>query len=273
MEYSIFIDESGEREYGDKTSAYFVYNGIVIKKKDIAAIEEDVRKIKRAFFDDENVEFKSNWFRIPRERRKRYLEPYELTETELRIITKEIYRVILEAPITIIASVIDKKLMIAKYKERAFNPSSFAYELLMERFQFYLKSVDGYGKVVMDDISGKTPKGHHYKQLINKLHSQIYSFGTTIQKLKIDRVPKPPSFWPSTKSNLLQLTDFCAYNVFRQFRNYGKEWNDPRTKVLPLYAHLKLIIDKYHQGPGSQLRGYGIVRFPEEKGINWQIKK
>lgn len=30
MEYSIFIDESGEREYGDKTSAYFVYNGIVI---------------------------------------------------------------------------------------------------------------------------------------------------------------------------------------------------------------------------------------------------
>ncbi len=29
--YTIFIDESGEREYGDKTSAYFVYNGIVIK--------------------------------------------------------------------------------------------------------------------------------------------------------------------------------------------------------------------------------------------------
>ncbi len=189
-----------------------------------------MRKIKRAFFDDENVEFKSNWFRIPKERRKRYLEHYGLTETELRIITKEIYRVILEAPITIIASVIDKKLMIAKYKERAFNPSSFAYELLMERFQFYLKSVDGYGKVIMDDISGKTPKGHHYKQLINKLHSQIYSFGTTIQKLKIDRVPKPPSFGRLLKATYCNSLTFALIMFFANFVIMEKNGMIPERK-------------------------------------------
>ena len=221
-EYSIFVDESGEREYGDRTSAYFVYNGNILKNKNIRVVEEEIKKIKLAFFDDESVEFKSNWFRIPKERKKRYLEPHDLTETEFKIVTKEIYRVLKESPITIIASVIDKKLMIKKYRERAYNPSSFAYEILMERYQFYLSSVDGYGKVIMDDISGKTPTGSQYKKLIKSLHPKIYSYGTTIQKVKIDRVPNPPSFWPSTKSNILQLSDICAYNVFRQFREYGK---------------------------------------------------
>lgn len=73
LEYSIFIDESGEREYGDRTSAYFVYNGIILKNKNIRVVEEEIKKIKLAFFDDESVEFKSNWFRIPKERKKRYL--------------------------------------------------------------------------------------------------------------------------------------------------------------------------------------------------------
>lgn len=273
MEYTIFVDESGEREYGEKTSAYFVYNGIIVQDKEIDVVEEEIRKIKLAFFDDENVEFKSNWFRIPKERHKRYLKPYGLTETEFRIATKEIYRVIVGAPITIVASVIDKKLMIQKYRKAAFNPSSFAYELLMERFQFYLQSVDGGGRVIMDDISGKTPKGSHYKHLIKNLHPKLYSYGTTIQKIKIDRVPRAPSFWPSTKSSLLQLTDICAYNVLRQFRDYGDEWDDPKTKRLPLYGPLRLIIKKYHQGPRSQLRGYGIVKFPQKRGAKWSIKK
>jgi hypothetical protein len=273
IEYRIFIDESGEREYGEATSAYFVYLGCIIKFENIKDIEESISRIKCAYFKTDDAEFKSNWFRIPKERKKRYLLPFNLTETAFREMTGEIYRTIQDSPTTLIASVIDKKMMFEKYREKAFSPSGFAYELLMERYQYFLQEVQSIGDVVIDDISGKNPKGHPYKELIKSLHARLQRYGSTGQKVKIDRITGSPKFWPSEKSNIIQIADFCAYNTMRQFRDYGEEWKNSANQTFKAYGPFTEIISNFRSDKKGKIQGFGIVKFPEKNKSGWNIKK
>lgn len=57
--YRIYIDESGEREYGEATSAYFVYAGCISKSEDIKEVEESISRIKRGYFKADKAKFKS----------------------------------------------------------------------------------------------------------------------------------------------------------------------------------------------------------------------
>jgi len=106
--------------------------------------------------------------------------------------TREIYRIVLESPLTFVASVIDEKLMQDKYSQQAYSPSGFAYELIMERYQFSLQELKARGDVVIDEISGKSPRGHPYRLLLQNLHRRLQRYGSTGQKVCIDRVVGSP---------------------------------------------------------------------------------
>jgi len=269
----MFVDESGEREYAPRTSLYFVYLGCVVEKKNVSSIEQEFKRIKRAYLGTEQVEFKSNWFRIPKERKKHYLIPFNITNTILREMTGEIYRVIKSSPITLLASVIDKREMREKYGEKAYSPSSWGYELLIERYQYFLQRVGGEGDVIVDKISGKKPWGRYpYMKLIKRVHVKMQKDGSTLQKVIVDRVKGMPSFKSSDTSNLLQVADFCAYNVMRQFRDYGGEWEEPTERYLRMYPFFREIVGKLHKGPGGQIQGFGIKKFPEKRKVGWRIK-
>lgn len=258
--YRIHIDESGEREYGDATSAYFVYCGVVVLLSDLATANAEVARHKKAYFGTEEVEYKSNWFRIPKERRLHYLNPFGLTDTVFSEMTRELYRIVGELPIVLLAAVIDKRGMVEKYSaEKAYSPSAFAYELLMERFQFYLKDVGGQDDVWIDDISGRKPGGHAYKVLISNLQRKLQIQGSTAYKIRIDRIHGQPKFVPSECCHMVQVADLCAYNVMRQFRTFGRL----PTSATDIYGGYARAADKFRIGPNGAVDGYGIVCFPK----------
>jgi hypothetical protein len=263
IEWRIFIDESGEREYGDRTSRYFVYAGCVVAWKDIEEIEIEIKRIKQAYFGISSVEFKSNWFRIPKERKKHYLEPYHMTDTLFREMTREVFRVLKESRVILLASVIDKSAMQEKYGHKAFSPSGWAYELLMERYQFMLAEKNSFGDAIMDDISGCNPKGHKYKILLKQLHKRLQQHGTSVQKIKIDRVKGVLGFLFSQTSNFIQLADLAAYNVLRQYREHGECWEPSNAQSSKIYAPFANIAEKFRASRDGKIQGFGITKFPE----------
>jgi len=88
--YQLFVDDSGTREYDDNQnyttsgkSLYFVYGAIFVLQDAAALLIPKLRAHKRLTFGTPDVEIKSNWLRIPKERRTRYLEPFGKTDDQL----------------------------------------------------------------------------------------------------------------------------------------------------------------------------------------------
>ena len=67
----IFLDDSGQKEYGPATSRYFVYAGPIVETANEAEVSERFAELKNRVFGDPTVEIKSNWMRQPQERRRR----------------------------------------------------------------------------------------------------------------------------------------------------------------------------------------------------------
>lgn len=232
----------------------------MVQLTELDTVSAAIARHKKAYFGVEDVEYKSNWFRIPRERKRHYLEQFGLTETVFRELTRELYRIIRELPLTPLAAVIDKPAMVKKYgRDRAFSPSGFAYELLMERFQFFLQDVDGQDDVWIDDISGRRPGGHSYKILISNLQRRLQVQGSTAYKIRIDRIHGQPKFVPSECCHMVQVADFCAYNVMRQFREFGRL----PTSADDTYGGYARIASKFRTSPTGVVDGFGIVSFPK----------
>ena len=113
--YQIYIDDSGQKEYGRATSRYFVYAGRIVEAAEEAAIAQRFADLKERVFGDPAVEIKSNWMRLPHERRKRYLDPYGLGEEEFDAFAEEWYELMSSEDLTYLAAVIDKPQMLARY--------------------------------------------------------------------------------------------------------------------------------------------------------------
>jgi hypothetical protein len=61
--FRIYVDDSGEKEYGSKTSRYFVYAGVVVDRAEEEAISAEIDRLKTGTFGTAQVEIKS---RAPR---------------------------------------------------------------------------------------------------------------------------------------------------------------------------------------------------------------
>jgi hypothetical protein len=102
-------------------------------------------------------------------------------------------------------------------------------------------------------------KKHGYEDLLYRQHVRYLEKGTGF--LSINRIIEGLLFIPSNENNLIQLADLCAYNIYRQFLNYGKEW-EKLGKFRHRYEFFKLIEGKIWKDKNGNYKNYGIKKYP-----------
>ena len=80
-----------------------------------------------------------------------------------------------------------------------------------------------------------------------------------------------PRFEKSCNSNLLQMADIVAYDVYRQFVDHGDKWDGKDGTTLPLYEYLKRIIGTFYCSTEGRLAGYGLVKIPDPSKTRWRM--
>ena len=64
-----------------------------------------------------------------------------------------------------------------------------------------------------------------------------------------------------------------AYNVLRQFVDYGDKWKKSEEKEdLPMYTFFEKISGNFYHKNG-RIAGIGIVKVPDKEKLGWSMKK
>jgi uncharacterized protein DUF3800 len=281
--YLLFVDDSGNREYADDQkyervggkSRYFVYGGVLIEQRAASLFVPTLHQLKSLTFGRAGVEIKCNWLRLPKERHAHYLEPYGINDEGLTKFTDDYYRLINEAPLTFIASVVDKLHMQQTYGPNAWYAPTLAYDTLLQRAVQAVAPDDSIA-VTVDDIGGKTPKQNAYTQLLARHHESLVQHGSRLLKsLSFASLTGPVRFVNSKHSDLVQVADLAAYNVHRQFRDFGTEWEQSGGPgaALPMYPYFERISGKFRKDENGRVQGFGIVKVPLRNRVRWTIVK
>lgn len=277
--HKLFIDDSGNKDYhpdvvykqqGGRTP-YFVFGGMLVTTGAAGRIEEKMRRLKLATFGTEEVEIKARWLRRSDERHRRYLDKYDITEKQLAAFTDLTYLAITEANCLLLACVVDKAEVQQMYGDRAYYAPAISYECLMQRVQQEMKDCGGTVHVTIDNMTGATPAGNQHATLLRRQHALMRKHGSTL----MDRMAFDPvggmAFRDSHLDERLQLSDLVAYAVYRQFVDYGSDWEDD-SKPLPTYEYLDRLAPKF-RNQNRRIQGYGIVKFPMNKRVRWAVKE
>lgn len=133
------MDDSGQREYDtDRNytvsgkSLHFVYGAILIEQDAHAQLVPRLHELKMLSFGTVRVEVRSNWLRIPKERKKHYLDPFSITDQQLTTFTDNYYQLLKQAKLQLIGAVVNKQHMQEDYPDPWYAPT-VAYEVLMQR--------------------------------------------------------------------------------------------------------------------------------------------
>lgn len=278
--YLLFVDDSGTREYDPQRvygttgrSRYFVYGALLGEADRLARLAEHIAELKRHLFETDAVEVKSNWLRIPHERIRRYVTPFGVSEKTVDDLSDGCHQLIRDAQVELLASVVDKMHMQEDYAT-PWYPPTVAYEILLQRAVQAVPAGSSLA-VTVDDISGKTPKHNSYKDLLQRHHSTLRARGSSLQRsISFAPLSGPVRFQLSHHSHLLQAADLVAYNVHRQFREHGQDWESKPLEggTLPMYPYFKRICSKFRtDGTTGRVQGFGIAKFPLRKRVNWTV--
>lgn len=275
----VYIDDSGTKEYasspndyGDGPSRYFVFGGVIVTIEEAGILSSKIIDLKLKYFGTDAVEIKSTWLRIPKERKKHYLDVYELNDEQLNEFSEHFYNAITTSDLLFIASVIDKIEMQQRYPV-PWYPPAIAYELLLQRVEYEVQGKGDYS-VIIDDMTGKTPRGNEYKENLKKQHTRLKKVGSSlINGLTFKCAPSRLKFVNSAYSHMIQVADIAAYNVYRQFVDHGADWENPKLRKLPTYQYFNRIGKKFRKGPDGTIQGFGIIKYPSQGRIPWAYSK
>lgn len=282
-QFVLYIDDSGTKEYADSpsdysttgNSRYFVFGGVLITTAESGNLAGQIKNLKRRVFGTDAVEIKSNWIRIPKEREKRYNQRFGVDDAAIERFVHSLYSIITAADLRLFAAVVDKIHVQEDYSSPWYAPA-ISYEVLMQRVALEVKHPDTVS-VIIDDMTGATPKGNQYRKNLLAHHEQLRRSGSRLfPGGRFDFAPVLPGirFVDSAVSNLVQVSDIISYNVYRQFVLFGEKWEtgevtpDGRLN-LPTYSWFDSIGEKFCQGPGGRVQGYGMVKFPLRNRIPW----
>ena len=242
--FLFYIDESGEIAY-NSGSKYFVFNALGINANDWKAINHKVNELKTAVFKTNSapiLEVKSNWIRFPKEREKhKYLA--NLSKDELIQLSCGLMDIIVNNNCTLISTVINKDSLLRHYGINKPEPNIFAIQYLLEKISLYMayNHPDEQAIVIMDKCSDSIEK------MLNRTHTLQVEEGYSWKGIK--NIIENIMFVDSQYNNFVQLTDLCAYNVNRAFKDDNPE-----------YLFFKMLLPKfaYNQKTGS-LNNAGIT--------------
>ena len=173
----------------------------------------------------------------------------------------------MEANCVLLACVVDKAEVQQMYGDKAYYAPAISYECLMQRVQQEMSDRDGYVHVTIDNMTGATPAGNQHAYLLRRQHALMRDNGSRLIKgMAFDRIGGM-AFRDSHLDERLQLSDLVAYAVYRQFVDYGPDWEDD-SKPLPVYECLERLAPKF-RNHGGRIQGYGIVKFPMNRRVKW----
>ena len=284
-QYILYIDDSGTKEYasagqeytlhGRGVSRYFVFGGILLSDIESGHLVAAIKALKNNYFGTEDVEVKSNWLRNPDSCRKKYLNPYGLTPERLEGFVGSMYNCIAERDLVIIAVAVDKIQSKEEYGDKAWYPPAIAYELLMQRAVQEVRLPDNLA-VIIDDMTGATVAGNQYKTNLKAHHAQLRKTGSRLQpKLRFSSINNDLRFVDSAHWVQVQVADVIAYNVYRQFVEYGEEWEGKGLcdgAPLPVYPWFEKLGPKFRSDSSGRVQGYGVIKFPMGTRIPWIFK-
>lgn len=249
--YLMYIDESGDTapiSQGGKR--FLVLTGCIFHENNKTLIETALRKIKGKYYQNPDIEIKSNFLR--------YANPDLVESSPLKLNDREKYnqledevtQLLALIPVTIISVVIDKPGYWKQYPSQ--NPYDAAYIFLIERFQKYLETEKANGIAIIDPREGQVEKSFINDQLDNVHHSLRWGSGGYYYKCPnvIERI----LFATSDKTIGIQIADLYCYPVYHIFE-YNKSKNE-------YWRFAKTSYPKMLQKNG-RIDGIGLKYFPE----------
>lgn len=250
--YLMYIDESGDTvPLSQNGKKFLVLTGCIIHEDKIQVIEEKFRQIKNLFYQDPNIEIKSNFLRYanpdisensPLKLNSR--SKYDELEVEMSDFLKSL-------DIVLYSIIIDKESYWEQYPAQ--NPYHIAYVFLLERFQKFLDHKNSLGICIIDPREGQTEK-HFIGNELNTLHESMRHEDGSIWK-KCPRIIEKLLFSQSDKTIGIQIADLYCYPVFHIFE-YNKTKDEYwRFKELtyPKLFRVENVVD-----------GYGLKFFPDK---------
>ena len=288
MLYKVFVDDSGKKEYLSPYSKefidnppdaesylqfwrdnYFVLCGVKIAIGDIAVINGAINALKQKYFNTHKVEIKSDWLRNPKQRNKYYMSGFEITEPMLLEFTNELYELIAayKGKMKFVAIVFDKRFYgHAKRKMPDGTPLVKCTQVLFERLQY----LEDECVVIFDQMEDhlKINKGDHKKIL------KISQTGGDFENVYVKRFNKiiDVEFKKSSIENFIQIADVCAYNIFRQFVEYGRQWQTKDAQTMSMYPYFYKIRCNFQTHPVTgKVVGIGLSCIPNIGRCNWNL--
>lgn len=293
MLYKIFIDDSGQKEYKNPYSKefidepplfpnypdfwrgnYFVLCGVRINQKNIDKVNKEINQLKQDYFGTHIVEVKSDWLRNPHKRKKHYLDPYKISPDKLNEFGEKFIDLIAthKEDLKLIGVVFDKRFFGDKKRQQPEgSPLLKTTQLLFERLEYS----SGYNIVIFDQMESslKLTVGQHDKIL------NVFRKNKGMEKIYVDKYTKISDieFMQSDKENFLQVADICAYNIFRQFLLFGRDWagkqkNQEGKCKMSIYPYFDRIRCNFAYHPKTkQVRGIGLICIPDIDKVNWNL--
>lgn len=249
----MYIDESGDTmTIPQKGSKFLVLSGCIIKEENIQTIEKEFRDIKQRYYQNPNIEIKSNFLR--------YANP-ELTETSpLKLNSKQKYNeletevtaLLKKISVTLYSVVIHKETYWDQYPSQ--NPYDIAYIFLLERFQKYLKKNNSLGICIIDPREGQVEK-HFIGNRLSRIHNLMRWEDNELWN-KCPNIVEKLLFSQSDGTTGIQITDLYCYPIFNVFE-YNKKSNE-------YWRFSELSESKLFRSDNGLLDGYGLKIFPDK---------
>lgn len=248
----MYIDESGDTvPISQNGKRFLVLTGCIVNDKDRVDVETNLRSIKKKYFQDEDIEIKSNFLR--------YANPDVEFNSPLKLHDREQYnkleddvtKYLQNIPVELISVVIDKPAYWEQYPSQ--NPYEIAYLYLLERFQMYLKSKNSLGICVIDPREGQVGKTFIGDSLEKIHHAMRWRDGQLWKKCPnvIERL----LYSTSDGTVGIQIADLYCYPVFHIFE-YNKKASD-------YWRFGDITLKKFYLVKGK-LDGYGLKFFPDK---------
>ena len=223
--YFFYVDESGtcssSKSAIESGDWLYVLTAVSLFEHRWHKFEKFLRRRKRDIGQDifrktgkrlnlADYEIKSNWIRISQERAQ---HPFlsHLSDEQLQGLVDAFYRQLQYHHMYVFAVVLDKRYL-RDYMNQT-RAHRKAWELLLERIQFFMKSEHDKHQavIVADDVTRQTNMALAEKLVY--LQEEGTSSGCWLTKIS-----GLPLFTKSELSNGIQLADLCAYNIYRAFQ-------------------------------------------------------
>jgi hypothetical protein len=266
VRYFAFIDESGKKEYLHPYDARHIHHpdpknkefwrdnylavvSLLIPEEHVPDIARTVIETKKWYFNTTSVEVKSSWLRFPYQRKKRYCQPFSIGEDEVKAFGGEMLSLFsrFQNEITIVACVFDKRY----YRNRDKNdPFLCSMQVVFERIEYVMQEKNANCTLIIDQLEDSLAINTGRNGELFEVFVGIRRSGRQFVRnyYHIDKI----EFRKSKDDHLLQLADLAAYNVFRQFVDFGLQWEIGIS--LSLYEGFKTILKNFRTKNG-ELRG------------------